>query len=523
MIFRPEDNTRLWDPWIYKEGELFHMFYIGAPLNIKKFDHIGHAVSTDLVHWKRKEAISLPGPKGAWDEKDFSTGRIVKHNGKYYIFYGAGNLPQQYGVLISEDMENWRKYANNPIVGPSQKYYQTTLSDSLPLWYVSWRDPWIEWEPDLRKYEALFFARTKTLTPGLGTSVARALSTDLIHWEPALHLTVIEDHVMAELPQHVQIGDVHYLLYCSVDGRGTAYNTPDREFVSGTFYRYAKERDGEYVNPSDPLLFGSGNGRHEGYAGQIMQFGNEYIFYHQIRTQPAETARFVFGIKKVHQEQDGTLRLQYWPGHSMLQIGQGESLIPGSVKDVEEGLEDVCLHNGKDIGVGRWDADGGYLQGSSVLVASAVYKKQLWSDFNLYGRVEVHSTPHGRRKVGCAGIVFRYNPENRVGVVVVLDYDRNTVEICGSRTGWRWIGRTVWDRCSFKMGDRLSHTLRVLCRAEFAEVYVDDWWVFSTALQESPNQEALENVPRRGMIGFYVEDSAAVFSEVRIVPLQPLL
>jgi hypothetical protein len=505
MIYRPSDGTRLWDIWLHLEKEEYHMFYLGTPVDVRHWDHIAHLVSRDLIHWERLNSVPTIGPEGAWDHTPTLTGTTVRHQGRYYLFYGADGVPQQVGVMLSDDLENWHKYEGNPVLEPAGPYYQTALSEELPLWYIDWRDPCVVWDAAAQQYDAFICARTASLSPGLGNCIARAVSKDLLHWHLAPPAAVLENYIQAELPDYFEMEGRHYLLFSSVDGRSAAGNAPSREWASGVFYVCSDQRHGEYRSLSDPLLFGAGHGRHEGYAGRTVPFAGGRLLYYQIRTQPAATGRFVFGIQLLRQRDDGGLEAHYWPGHHGLEVPGTETV----------GFDGLILDEGKDIGAGRWRLDAGKLIGQSPLVASATLRSEPWSDFHLSCEITSEES-------GVAGIVFRYNPETRQGVVVVLDFGRGLAEICGTRTGWRWIGRTVWDRITCRLPAGKPARLRILCRAEFAEVYVDDHWLFSTALQETPTEEALAQIPREGALGFFVENGEATFSEARLAALAPL-
>ena len=302
------------------------------------------------------------------------------------------------------------------------------------------------------------------------------------------------------------MGEYHYLMFSVVDGRGRPFDVPGREWVSGVFYARSDSRHGEYHMPDNPFLFGAGHGRHEGYAGLTIQVGEDRLFYHQTRTQPIDSARFPFGVKLVPQKDDGALELRYWPGHGLLE--EGEPRLQSPIREED-------LRGGTDLGVGQWDSDGGSVRGKSDLVASAVYGGEPWADFHFECSVVPHSAV-------AAGLVLRYDPATRQGVAVVLDFRRGAVEVCGTRPGWRWIGRSVWDRVRLPLATDEPRRLRVQCRAEFVEVYLDDVWMFTTALQDRPAAEALDEIPRSGRLGYFVEDGEASFSNVRLARLAPL-
>lgn len=83
------------------------------------------ATSEDRLNWTNvwDEPVLSPGPED-YDKGAIAVDQIVKHKGKYYIYYHA--TPQPYGgsvpntwnsnVAMSTDLIHWKKYPYNPIV-----------------------------------------------------------------------------------------------------------------------------------------------------------------------------------------------------------------------------------------------------------------------------------------------------------------------------------------------------------------------------------------------------------------------
>jgi sucrose-6-phosphate hydrolase SacC (GH32 family) len=83
------------------------------------------ATSEDKLHWThvQDEPVLSPGPE-TYDKGAIAVNQVVKHKGKYYLYYHA--TPQPYGgdvpntwnvdVAVSDDLIHWRKYPDNPLV-----------------------------------------------------------------------------------------------------------------------------------------------------------------------------------------------------------------------------------------------------------------------------------------------------------------------------------------------------------------------------------------------------------------------
>jgi beta-fructofuranosidase len=122
---------------IYWKGK-YHMFYQHYPYGAYWNDmHWGHAVSTDMIHWKHLPIALAPTPDTP-DEGGIFTGSAVIHNGVPTILY-TGVRPQPPGgvrpevqmIATSDDqMIVWKKFEGNPVL------------DRPPAGFDrGWRDP----------------------------------------------------------------------------------------------------------------------------------------------------------------------------------------------------------------------------------------------------------------------------------------------------------------------------------------------------------------------------------------------
>jgi fructan beta-fructosidase len=108
---------------VFYKGE-YHLFYQHSPYSWSGDDkHWGHAVSTDLVHWRELPIALYPDEHGAmwsgsavvdWNNTaGFQTG---KEKALVCMFTAAGN-PFTQGIAYSNDRgRTWTKYAGNPVL-----------------------------------------------------------------------------------------------------------------------------------------------------------------------------------------------------------------------------------------------------------------------------------------------------------------------------------------------------------------------------------------------------------------------
>ena len=182
----------------------WHLFYQAYPPEDTR-QHWGHAVSTDLIHWRDLPYCIYPHP----EEKCFSGATLVEGDRVIAIYHGTlvGNM-----VAVSSDplLLNWKKVADKAVI-PSK------APDGSDLPYRVF-DPCI-WKKDGTYYS--LSAGTKPEGPAGKPVRANFLlrSEDLEHWE-YLHPFVEDDGFTlvgddGACPYFWPIGDRHILLFFS--------------------------------------------------------------------------------------------------------------------------------------------------------------------------------------------------------------------------------------------------------------------------------------------------------------------
>lgn len=185
----------LWDLWFIKDKRKYHAFYLQAKRtkNPEKRHNakvsIGHAVSKDLKKWKELPIALRPGKKGSWDDIGLWTGSVIKKGKKYYMFYTGRNSKrnvmwiQKIGLAISDDLINWEKFENNPILEAGKKYYEMSNVRNKLGKVGAWRDPFVFKDPKSGKYYMTISARKEGSKKEYNGCIALAESDDLINWE----------------------------------------------------------------------------------------------------------------------------------------------------------------------------------------------------------------------------------------------------------------------------------------------------------------------------------------------------
>jgi len=154
------------DHCVVHQDSLYHLFYLRGNPAV----NIGHATTTDFVHWKLQPPVLSPG---TWDTLLWAP-YLIKPAGSaaWFMYYTGVNQPgaQQTGLAFSTDLYNWFKDPD-PIYHPD-----TTWAVWNSSTFCHGRDPHVI-EVDGTYY--LFVTAQHEWYKG---AVACATSTDLIHW-----------------------------------------------------------------------------------------------------------------------------------------------------------------------------------------------------------------------------------------------------------------------------------------------------------------------------------------------------
>ena len=186
------------------EGK-YHLFYL--PRAEGHRHPWGHIVSSDLVHWEELPDALQPGPPGAPDAVGCWTGSVIEHQGTFHIFYTGWNPESRYPQTIchatSQDLINWEKDLENPILVPDERWYERQ----------DFRDPFVLYNPDAGEFWMLICARDRRVPFARRGCIAVAASPDLERWEIRQPLWSGSVCWAAECPDMFRLDKRWYLVY----------------------------------------------------------------------------------------------------------------------------------------------------------------------------------------------------------------------------------------------------------------------------------------------------------------------
>ena len=151
---------------IYWRGR-YHMFYQYNPHGaFWGTMHWGHAISTDMIHWRHLPPAFAPQP-GSYDKDGVFSGCAVVNNGVPTVVY-TGTQPEVQCIATSHDdnLRSWRRPADNPVI--------TNPPEGMKV--TGFRDPCV-WQEEGSWYMALGSG-----VKDVGGMVLLYHSPDLVNW-----------------------------------------------------------------------------------------------------------------------------------------------------------------------------------------------------------------------------------------------------------------------------------------------------------------------------------------------------
>jgi len=236
------DDYWIWDFWFARHKKTYHMFFLQAPRSLQdpelrhRHATVGHATSKDLTNWTNVGTALKVGLPGEWDDVATWTGSVIKHDGRWWMFYTGSRhvehaLVQRIGAAVSDDLNLWIKHPSNPLLQAHPYWYEQL--NPIEWHDEAWRDPWVY--PVEDGFEMLITAR---LNEGPGPErgvIGRAFSVDLTVWSALPPLTEPGGFGQMEVPQRLTTKQGDLLLFSC----GWDQLAPDRraagEPISGCY------------------------------------------------------------------------------------------------------------------------------------------------------------------------------------------------------------------------------------------------------------------------------------------------
>ena len=223
MALRLPDSW-IWDSWFAFDGAQHHVFYLrasralGDPDRRHRHPYVGHAVSSDLVHWTvLPDALAISEPT-AFDDWTTWTGSVVRDPaGGWRMFYTGttradGGDIQRIGSAWSKDLSTWTKDSPQALLEADPRWYEKMGAGD---WFdEAWRDPWV-FRGDDGLWHMYVTARGLGGAPRGRGVVGHATSPDLRAWTVLPPLTEPgQGFGQMEVTQVELVDGVPTLIFC---------------------------------------------------------------------------------------------------------------------------------------------------------------------------------------------------------------------------------------------------------------------------------------------------------------------
>ena len=287
-----EPGISLADHTFVVEVDRVHLFYnrgrIGYDWPERMADTLGHAVSTDLIHWEiRRPCLSVQ--KGGPDSYSVWSPSLLLDKGRYFMYYTGVNfeIAQTICMATSTDLQSWERWPDNPVFVPG------TWFDWREDRWSDCRDPMVFLDDD-GQYYLYVCTRWKDEAGQLHAAIGVASSRDRIHWEEAGIIRLPGCTECAESPFVMKRQGRYYLFYTNC-GKGSAYAVSDNP-ISGW------REKGLLLGAEDH----SGDNAHVPSCSEVFAFRGKWYFSFCERLPGNEQ---YLELKELFWEEDGSVRL----------------------------------------------------------------------------------------------------------------------------------------------------------------------------------------------------------------------
>lgn len=209
------------DNWFARDGDTYHAFYLQVPAAAAAqaaaahdwgiraaWSHVGHATSSDLVHWTDHGPV-LVALKGTWNDGSIATGSVVRHDGRWWMVYTGAGRVGGLGLAVSDDLYRWTKVGDGPVVPLGQPFEGTWQGRTLR--WAGIADPYVHPEPIDGWYWLVLNSHEVGAPVATGGCLTVLKSRDLQHWTPGPVLAYPGWAERLETPQLWHHGDRWYL------------------------------------------------------------------------------------------------------------------------------------------------------------------------------------------------------------------------------------------------------------------------------------------------------------------------
>jgi hypothetical protein len=493
--YRP-DGMMLWDPWFAVNGDTVHMFYQqrptpGSNADPKLGECIGHAVSKDLINWQELPPALKPDPTNPLDDLWMWTGCAYQHDGRAYLYYTMrGSIEQgnteRIGLAISDDWQNWERYAGNPVIVPDPRYYRSAENPGI-IGRVDCRDLNIIKAPENQGWLGFYAARVPEGECAETSVIACVRSNDLLNWEHQSIAYAPKVYGTVEVPDVFYLDEKWFMTCFTSTTHGNRPEFSDPHVLRGTVYATSDKPQGPYVeDPEDNTLLGGGipscvSCRSVLFNRKIYILGTEHTEEGYVLAPPME-ARIL---------PSGKLR----PAYSDLNSVCYDKVLLDPAQPIAISSLPLPV-NVCPIKSGQWELRDGVYHGIS---------RTGWQTADLgVGSENAEISAELTLSEGkAAGLVYRVDSDSQFS-------EGDFVFALSAKEGCVWFAHmpdfTQFYRRSFPVNAGQKYNIKLSVRWPRFDAYIDDILVGHIAMKADK--------PKKPSIGMYVERGHAAITEI---------
>ena len=503
--YRP-NGMNMWDPWFVAHEGQVHLFHLqrlasGSKRTAAEADHIGHAVTRDLIHWTEWPITVGPGEKGGMEDMNPWTGCAVVKEGVFHLFYtmrgmrdasrsnyGGGGI-QRIGLATSSDLVHWQRYPRNPVITPDPRWY-VHQGKPEPGNKVGCRDMKIIRDPAGDGWIGFYAATVPAEEEAEAACIALARSKDLIHWEQMPPAFRPKRYGEVEAHDVFTLGGKWWMTCLTSNGHGNRGGFSDPNVVRGTIYAVADRPEGPYHEPAGGNILLGGDNTSGGTVSSVEFEGKRYAIFNE--------GSHLSPPMELNVSPDGRLRMMWntrqnaWRGQSLLPVK-----LPAPV--------DLLTHHTGGVTAGKWElaADGSY-RGKSRTGCQV-------ADLG-FGAADMEVEATITLKSGiAAGLVLRADRSAsypKGDFVFALDAQDGCV------FGASLMSFQPMSRRQFKVEPNHAYHIRLCARGSRYELYVDDELILHGGFPK-------EFVRTQPGLGLFVDRGETVIEKIAVYQQTP--
>lgn len=267
----------MWDAWYLTDNDTVHAFHLKA--HEGENWNVGHICTDDLLHFKPMRDVleTLPEEKYPEDCLGKFTGCAVMKGGICYLYYTMRdkNRSEKIGLALSEDMEHFTEYENNPVLTPDKKLFKVRPKGEK----TDCRDMLVVYDDEQNKYFGYFAAMAEIDGRGELGVIGIAESENLIDWGNQKIVYVPDFNGVVEVPNVFKLEGRWYMTLMTSTQYGAKGAVSDPNLNSCIIWASSDKPDGFFVCGEKNVFIGS-SAINDGYALRCVDYnGKKYAMY----------------------------------------------------------------------------------------------------------------------------------------------------------------------------------------------------------------------------------------------------